>query len=97
MKLKKSSSNYTHKYTCSIDYEYYTGFYNENKTNDLIEKVNKLIDKLAEDLEKNVYHKICDEMEEIGYNCYDIEDEDILENIEANDYEFYENGDFCYE
>lgn len=96
LKLKKSGSNYSHKYTCNIDYEYYTGFYIENKTNDLVKKVNKLIDKLAEDLEKNVYYKICDEMEELGYNCYNISNEDIEDYILNYNLEFYENGKFYY-
>ena len=92
LKLTKDSHHYSHKYTCYIDYNYYDGFYNENKTNELINKVNNLIDKLAKDLEENVYHVICDEMEKIGYNCYDVEEDEILEYIELNEYEFLEDG-----
>ena len=92
LKLYKSVyNNYSHKYTCDIDFEFY---YDDNK--ELENKINELIEKLADDLQKNVYYKICDEMEKIGYDCYNVIDEEI-ENY-MNDYgiEFYKNGDFYY-
>lgn len=87
LKLIKHSSHYSHKCTCSIDYGWY---YNDDK--ECENKVNNLIDKLAQDLEENVFYVICDELEEIGYNCYYVDEDEILEYIEINEYEFLEDG-----
>ena len=87
LKVYKSDSMYAHKYTCAIDFEFY---YNDNK--ELENKVNELIEKLVDDLQVNVYYSICDEMEEIGYSCYDVDQQDVEEYIECFEYEFLEDG-----
>lgn len=87
LQLIKQSSHYSHKCTCSIDYEWY---YNDDK--EFEKKINNLIDKLAQDLETNVFYVICDEMEEIGYNCYNVDEDEILDYIESNNIEFLEDG-----
>ena len=44
---------------------------------------------------KEIYFKICDELEKEGYNFIEYEDseEAIKETIEANEYKFRENGE----
>jgi hypothetical protein len=43
---------------------------------------------------KNKYYSLCEEMEKIGYEEieFDLSEENIISNIEANDYTFRENG-----
>lgn len=89
--IKKNGYHYSHKYTCYIDFEFY---YDDNK--ELENKINELIEKLADDLQKNIYYKICDEMEKIGYDCYNVIDEEIENYINDYGLEFYKNGDFYY-
>jgi len=44
---------------------------------------------------KNIYYKICDKIEKVGYSHIEADDseEAIKENIEANEYKFLSNGD----
>lgn len=84
----KGDRRYTHARTCYIDYEF-----NDDKQetiiNDYIVEIkNKLYD---------VYINVCREMERIGYSCYDVPDEDVKEDINANGYEFLENGEIYQE
>lgn len=90
--LKKYNHHYDHKYTCSIDFGYYTAFYEEEKNSKEIDEINELIEKVTKDLEKNVYYKICDHLEAEGYKRYNVSENEIIEFIELNNYEFYENG-----
>lgn len=45
----------------------------------------------------DVYMKICDELERIGYQCYEVSDEDIIETANANEHEYFANGDLFHE
>ena len=61
-------------------------FETENKNGELIETDKSFIE---------LYKNICKKAEKIGYETMDYEDSEtaIKENIDANDYEFYDNGD----
>lgn len=52
---------------------------------------NNLIDKIENRIQ-NIYLSICNKLEKIGYNCYNVTDEDVAEEIKANKLEFYDNG-----
>ena len=83
----KIDSSYTHARTCKIDYEYY---YNNDDEEE--KAINDYITYLIDKLEK-LYINICNELEKIGYSCYDVTEEDVKECINANGYEFLENGE----
>lgn len=76
-------------YPCSeeykIDYEYF--YFNnlkiEDYVNTIIEKISKLLNQIQ--------NKICDELQQQGYKCYDIEDSEIIEHLK--EFEYYSNGD----
>lgn len=55
--------------------------------------INVEVLKKFEKLVRNIFEKLCDNYEEMGYKYfYEISDEDMMEICEANEYEFYENG-----
>lgn len=85
----KSDRHYSHARTCYIDYEYYNN-------DDEEETINKYIDMIADRL-YTVYLSICNDMEKIGYSCYDVLDEEAKDYIIDNDYEFLENGEVYQE
>lgn len=85
--IEKISYHYTHKYTCDINYEIYSSYNNDEK-----EKIMELINGLVVQF-KELYYKICDEIEEIGYNYYEVSEDELLERINEYEYEFNEDGE----
>ena len=79
--IEREYTNYSHYNTCKIDYDCYS-------TDEIIDFVYEL----SRELKKNVYIPICEKLEEIGYKCYDVSDDKVLEYITYNEYEFYEDG-----
>ena len=86
--IKKTSYNYEHAWTCDIDYE---SFYSSDDNN-YIEKMDAFIYDLCKRLFENVYIKICSELENYLYSFYDVSDEEAIESIKVNEYEFLEDG-----
>lgn len=80
----KGGNNYTHAYTCIIDYEYY---YNDDEQ----ETINNYIEDIKHKL-YDVYINLCGELEKIGYSCYDVPDDEVKEYIDNYNYEFLEDG-----
>ncbi|KKL29079.1 hypothetical protein LCGC14_2368770 [marine sediment metagenome] len=94
LEVGSNSNNYSHSHTINIiaeadDYE---------ETGDITDEINTLKqmenDKTEEEF-KEVFFKICDQLEKIGYSFIECEDSDenIKNNIEANDYKFLINGE----
>lgn len=91
-RIKKSNSHYSHKYTTDIylsELENLTDLDNYDKLTELV------LNKLEENF-KELYLNICDKLEKQGYAEIEYIDSDdyIKENIEINEYEFLENGEF---
>lgn len=76
---------YAHKY--DVDYDV---FELENQSDyDLAEKLQIII--------ADIYLNICGVMEEIGYNCYNVSEEEIRDYIDELGYEFPETGEIYTE
>lgn len=43
------------------------------------------------------YMKVCDNLEKVGYQCYKVSDEDIIDTANANDYTYFANGELFHE
>lgn len=74
-------------------------YYNERSTEIYIYKLNKEYDKIEAEEKvynkfKELYYSICQNLEKIGYEEIetDLSEDNIKENIEANDYEFLLDG-----
>ena len=74
-------------------------YYNSHSTNIYIYKINEdgdevEGDKIIYESFKQIYRNICDYIEKVGYEQidYNNSEENIKENIEANNYMFRENG-----
>lgn len=80
---------YYHKYSTDIE------FYEEYDEDELTELVNEKIVETREKEFKEIYYKICDEIEKEGYKQieYEESEENIKEIIKINGYTFRENGD----
>ena len=89
--INRRNSRYAHPYTCYLDYEIYQ---NDNK--ELEDKVNSCISKLCGGLLKDKYNEVCKDLEEVGYTLLDVNQDDILDYIEINKIDFFENGDVAY-
>lgn len=89
--INKRNMSYSHPYTCYLDYEIYQ---NDNK--ELEDKVNSCISKLCGGLLKDKYNEVCKDLEEVGYTLLAVNQDDILDYIEINKIEFFENGDISY-
>ena len=80
---------YYHKNSVNFDYEYEIGDYlrGKEKLENVAEKfLNYIID---------LFDSECDKLEEYGYNYfYEISEEEAKEICTANDYKFFENGEF---
>lgn len=83
----KSGSHYFHKNTVSVEIEI-TGRYTGN-----IDRVEKIIEDIEKDVE-NWRYDLCDKLEKLGYEEIDYyySNECIDETINANEYEFTEEG-----
>lgn len=69
----------------SYDLEVYSNYKNINM--EVLEKFETLV--------REIFSELCKGYEQIGYEYfYEISDEDLEEECEANEYEFYEDGKF---
>lgn len=94
LELGNLSNHYSHSHTIDIIAE--TDDYEEN--GDITDEINTLKEMENDKIEKEfkrLFFKICDQLEKSGYNFIESEDseENIKENIKANDYKFLVNGD----
>ena len=81
----KRSGCHLYQYALHSDVQALTNFYHWGKNKE--ELVEKIIKKLG-----RVYMEICDRLEKIGYECYNVEECDIEEYIDAYDIEFDKAG-----
>ena len=81
----KRSGNHLYQYSLHSDVQAITNFYHWGKNKE--ELVEKIVKKLG-----RVYMAICDRLEKIGYDCYNVEECDIEEYIDAYDIEFDKVG-----
>ena len=88
LEIKKTSYHYSHPHTCMIDYEY---FYSSDDEK-YIESMNNFIDELTRKLFNSVYVVICEEIEDMLYKYYDVDDDDVINNLDINEYYFDVNG-----
>lgn len=89
--LSKIVSHNTNNHYCyaseyDIDIKLGYGWY------DLTKKQQELIDKI-QNIVVEVYLEICSKLECEGYNCYNVSEEDIVDMIKGNEWEFYEDGE----
>ena len=86
----KHNSNYYHKNSTEI--WFIDEFQEEDNLSEIVRQ--KAIEKAEEEF-KEIYSKICDKLEKIGYEAieYENSEENLKELIEANEYEFLENGE----
>lgn len=86
LRLGSLSNYYSHSNTIDISRED-----EDEDENDITEEVKQVI----EDEFKEIFFKICNQLEKEGYDFIEYEDseEAIKEMIEANEYKFRENGE----
>lgn len=89
LSIIKTDHHYQHAHTCKIDYEY---FYS-NDDQKYLDIMDDFIYKLCEKLFNNVYIEICATLENYLYSYYDIDDSDVIEFINCNDYEYTKEGE----
>lgn len=88
LSIIKTSHNYSHAYTCNIDYEI---FYSSD--NDAyIDEMNNFIYELTKKLFNDVYVSICSDIEKQLYNYYDITEDEIIDFIDSNNYYYDIDG-----
>jgi len=82
--VKRIDSHYYHKRTITLDYEIFDYDLKESEQalfNDFLKAIT------------NIIYGICDRVEAEGYLAFGLNDETILDNFEANEYEFTANGE----
>lgn len=80
--------HYYHKYTCKIDYE---SFYSSDDQS-YCEKMDNLIYGICEKLFNDVYCEICDHIEKMLYNYYEIDDYEVIEFLMDNEFLYTKEG-----
>lgn len=81
----KRSGCHLYQYALHSDVQTITNFYHWGKNKeDLVNKIQKKI--------SIIYMAICKRLEKIGYQCYDVEEEDIERYVEDYDIEFTQCG-----
>ena len=88
-KINRRAFQYSHKYTCYVDFTDYGIRANWNHIQKIIDNVHSSI------ISRRLY--LCDDIYESLEKEYDYlsSEEAIMETLECNDYEFYENGDIA--
>lgn len=81
----KRSGCHLYQYALHSDVQTITNFYHCGKNKERL--VEKIVKKLG-----GVYMAICNRLEKIGYECYNVEEYDIEEYIDAYDIEFDKAG-----
>ena len=82
--IEKTFFQYSHLNTCSINYDWEVDSQNVD---------NWIIEDLCNELKIYVYNPICLKLERLGYDFMEVSDEEVIEFIEDNKYEFFENGE----
>lgn len=82
--IEKTFFQYSHLNTCSINYDWEVDSQNVD---------NWIIEDLCNELKTYVYNPICEKLEKLGYDFMEVSDEEVIEFIEDNEYEFFENGE----
>ena len=88
LRIKKISHNYCHAHTCKIDYDY---FYSSDDDK-YIDRMDNFIYALCNKLFNNVYLEICGCIEKELYSYYDIDDDEIINDLNDNDTYFFDDG-----
>lgn len=88
LSIIKKSHYYCHSHTCIIDYE---TFYSSDDPN-YVDNMNDFIYKLCNDLFNNVYINICKDIENFLYSFYDVDDDDVINTCNINEYFYDKNG-----
>ena len=87
--IDRVNYHYYHKNSVNFDYEYEIGDYLRGK-----EKLEEVSEKFLNYI-KDLFDNECDRLKENGYNYfYEISEEEAEEICTANDYKFFENGEF---
>lgn len=81
----KRSGNHLYEYALPTDVRIIDDFdrWTKNKE-ELSNKVQKILGEL--------YMEICNTLEKIGYQCYEVSEQEIIDYIEVNELEFHPNG-----
>ena len=85
--IEKTNHHYSHCYTCQFNNDYY------DDDDVIYDYYDNLILNLQKDLKIYVYNPICKELEKLGYKFIEVDDEEVIEFIKDNEYEFFENGE----
>lgn len=87
--IQKTSWSYQHSNTCSFEWEFYS---NDNRLKE--KEVNEAVDELCarKGILRELYDKICYDLEETGYEIAYPDEEGVLEYIEDQGFEFLEDG-----
>lgn len=89
LNIIKKDHRYCHCDTCIIDYEY---FYSSDDPN-YVDDMNDFIDKLCDELFNNVYVNMCADLEQLLYSFYDVDDDEIIDHCNANEYYYTISGE----
>lgn len=79
---RNSKNHYYYAHKNDVDYDVFGLEFDSDY--DLAEKIQSII--------ADIYMSICKEIERIGYNCYDVSEEDIIDYIMLNEFEFTADG-----
>lgn len=87
VRVDRIDSRYCHKYSVSFDYK---GWIDCSYRD--YDKLDELADKFLEFIKELIMNE-CDKLEDMGYDFfYEMSMEDVAEQADANEYEFYEDG-----
>lgn len=87
--IKKTSWMYEHSHTCDFEWEYYRD--DDAAKEDVINSVVEEICSHA-GLFRGVYDDVCDKLEKLGYEIGYPEEEEVVEYINDQDFEYLEDG-----
>lgn len=87
--IQKTSWSYQHSNTCSFEWEFYSND-DRLKEKEINEVINELCSRTG--ILRDLYDKICYDLEETGYEIAYPDEEEVLEYIEGQGFEFLEDG-----
>lgn len=87
--IRKTSWSYQHSNTCSFEWEFYS---NDDHLKE--KEINEIVDELCSrtGILRDLYDKICYDLEETGYEIAYPDEEEVLGYIEDQGFEFLEDG-----
>ena len=88
LNIIKTSYHYSPARTCTIDYEY---FYSSDDPI-YIDRINNFIDELCKKLFDEAYIAICEYIEGVLYDYYEIEESECVEFLTENNYLYDRHG-----